>query len=419
MEAIPNSKIRENYIPIRASELVEVLAIQPHVSRTAGEQFRNFCRLLSASFHFQYHRELEQLKDAYAPIDPDAETCDLVEITAEMRERSAAAFFDKMVWLLQRANFRRLSPTEIHEAVGATSDFGLRIDLDFSIFERLEVYARGDGSTLRARRSWRNWMRRTEVEIPIHERLAVIFRAHHSERPGEKIDPDVVHLKLFKNIPKMDLDMLLPGTRIRMSMFDRAKIFVPTLGGLGFSLFKLAQGAVVLATAGVYGLLGLLGMVGGTVGYGFKSFIGYQRTLQKYQLNLTRSLYYQNLDNNAGVLFRLLDEAEEQECREAMLAYFFLWSQNCNSAGNALRGVPEPTKLPWTIERLDIAIEQFIRNTCGCDVDFEVGDALDKLKRLGIVTTSSQGVLTAVPIAAALAKLDGAWDNAFRYSAAG
>ena len=40
------------------------------------------------------------------------------------------------------------------------------------------------------------------------------------------------------------------------------------------------------------------------------------RGCRQYQLNLTQSLYYQNIDNNAGALFRLLNEAEEQEFRE-------------------------------------------------------------------------------------------------------
>src|SRR6185436_10749928 len=80
--------------------------------------------------------------------------------------------------------------------------------------------------------------------------------------------------------------------------------------------------ALLAAAAGVYGILTVLGV---TCGYGIRSFYGYLQTKQKYQLNLTESLYYQNLDNNAGVLSRLLDEAEEQENREAILAYFFLW----------------------------------------------------------------------------------------------
>ncbi len=55
-----------------------------------------------------------------------------------------------------------------------------------------------------------------------------------------------------------------------------------------------------------------------------RSFRGYLQTKERYQLSLTESLYYKNLDNNAGVLMRLIDEAEEQENREALLAYFFL-----------------------------------------------------------------------------------------------
>jgi hypothetical protein len=38
--------------------------------------------------------------------------------------------------------------------------------------------------------------------------------------------------------------------------------------------------------------------------------IGIPTTKQKYQLNVARNLYYQNLDNNLGALLRLIDEAE-------------------------------------------------------------------------------------------------------------
>jgi len=84
-------------------------------------------------------------------------------------------------------------------------------------------------------------------------------------------------------------------------------------------------------------------LAAGGIGYGYKSFYGYQQTRQRYHLTLTQSLYFQNLDNNAGVLFRLLDEAEEQECRESLLAYYFLWRR----AGDT----------GWPAERLEAAGE--------------------------------------------------------------
>ncbi|MDZ4821287.1 MAG: TMEM143 family protein [Planctomycetota bacterium] len=403
--AAPKAR-RENFIPIRVAQLVELLSERAELSQHESRQFAEFCRLITVTYHHAFHEELEQLKSAYAAVDPDSDTVSLNEPTAEELEVSSNQFFDRTMWLLERANFRRLSPTEIQEAVKSIGELGLRIELNFEVFARLEVYVRGDISQRRWKRSWKQWLRRVPTDIPAYERLAMVFRLQDHERLGAEANPRVIHLKLFKNVPKMDLEMLLPGAIIRMSLLDRIKIFVPTVSGLAISGWKLLQGALTLAATGVYGMLGLAGMLGGTVGYGVKSFIGYQRTIQKYQLNLTKRLYFQNLDNNAGVLFRLINEAEEQECREAILAYYFLrWRTD---------GVAKPS----TSCELDRTIEQFIRSQIGCDVDFEVSDALQKLQRLGLVDYHTAGSKTAgtwqaVSLDVAITRLSQRWSTAF------
>src|SRR4029079_7412673 len=176
-----------------------------------------------------------------------------------------------------------------------------------------------------------------------------------------------------------------------MSLLDRCKIVLPTLSGVSIAVWKIVQGAILVAAAGFYGSLASWGLIGGTVVYGVRSFYGYLNTKQKYQLNLTESLYYQNLDNNAGVLFRLLDEAEEQEAREAMLAYFFLW-----------RHAPAEG---WSAEQLDRHIENWLQVATARRIDFEVGDALSKLIRLGVAEVLSDGNLRVVPLARAIEKL--------------
>ena len=186
-----------------------------------------------------------------------------------------------------------------------------------------------------------------------------------------------------------------------MSLVDRAKIIMPTLTGVGMMIWKIINGALMVAAAGVSSGLMLLGMLGGTLGYGAKSVFGYLRTKEKYQHSLTKSLYFQNLDNNAGVLCRLLDEAEEQENREALLAYYFLW-QLAPAQG-------------WSSEELDRQIEIFLQEATGRAIDFEVGDALQKLIRLDIVQTLPNGYLRAIPIAQSLTRLDQAWDGFFEY----
>ena len=178
-----------------------------------------------------------------------------------------------------------------------------------------------------------------------------------------------------------------------MSLLDRCKILLPTISGLFVAGMKVVQGAVVAAAFGLYGILA----VAGFIGYGVRSFYGYLNTKQKYQLNLTESLYYQNLDNNAGVLFRLLDEAEEQEGREAMLAYYFLW-----------RHAPAEG---WSAEQLDRQIENWLHVATARRIDFEVGDALSKLIRLGVVDVLPDGNLKVVPLARAIERLQTAWSE--------
>lgn len=389
---------KENYIPVRKAELVELLASQAELPADERPDFREFCRLLESIYHHEYRAQLEALKNAYAPFDPDADT-QTPAVSAPAQAGQVDALFDKFVWLLERANFVRLSRADISAALGAASEWGLKLTIDFELFERLEVFARGDVVGRRERRRWRNLMRAEQVDVPIYQRLVIICRLREHPHLDARSSPHHVYIKTFKNIPKIDLDMLLPGSRIKMSLFDQGKIFLPTVSGLVITGWKLFQGAVVVAVAGFYGLLTYLGLMAGTLGYGVKSFFGYLRTQQKYQLNLTRSLYYQNLDNNAGVLFRLLDEAEEQECREAFLAYYFLWR----------RGGAEG----WTSEQLDREIEAFLLREAELNIDFEVGDALAKLRRLQLIEQTPDGRWRAAAIEQALSDLKRSWNRLF------
>lgn len=388
---------REHFIPLRKADLIARLAADSSLSAHEREQFLELCRRLEAAFHNEYHERLEELKDAYAPFDPDADTLAGRELTDGERDALTPPLFEKFVALLERANFRRLSRAELEEAVHAASDWGLNLHVDFSIFHELEVFARGDTASRRVRRRWRKLYRLESVDVPVFQRLVLIFRLLPHKRLESYNSTKTVYIKIFKNIPKLDLDMLLPGSRVRMSLIEQGKILFPTLTGVSLALYKIVKGALLVAYAGVYGLIALLGLVGGTLGYGVKSFFGYLRTKDKHQLNLTRSLYYQNLDNNAGVLFRLVDEAEEQELREAVLAYYLLWRE----AGDT----------GWTQEFLDDQAEAWLLGSTKMNVDFEVDDALAKLTRLGLVEPLPGNRLRAVSLESALAHLSSAWIN--------
>ena len=111
---------------------------------------------------------------------------------------------------------------------------------------------------------------------------------------------------------------------------------------------------------------------------------------------LTQNLYFKNLDNNAGVFHRLANDAEEEESKEAILAYYFLLVSS----------------EPLTRSKLDHEIERWFDSRWNCELDFEIDDALHKLLALGLVEKSGDSLI-AVSIEAGIRALDQRWDNYF------
>lgn len=395
----PDPNRREHFIPLRRVDLVDALCGE--LPAADARAFRRFDDLLAATFHFEYHRQLERLKDGYAAFDPDADTKRLTPTEPGRKDRLLEDLVVRFRLLLDRANFRRLSHADIEAAMRQASHWGVNLSVDFSLFDRLEVFYRGEGvQTRRTPRRWFGARRGIPIQVPIYRRLVVLIRLKDGREVPDGVDTNSVHIKVFKEIPKLDLEMLLPGTRVSMSLLDRLKLGFSLSTGIGMTGYKLA-GPVIGLFAGATSTSALLGIIGGTAGYCVRSFYGYHQTKQKYMLTLAQSLYFLNLDNNAGVLFRLLDEAEEQECRESLLSYWLLLHR-APAAG-------------WTLPELDAAAEGWLGRRFGLDVDFEADDAVAKLARLGIATAGADGRLRAAGIDDALRTLDRTWDQQFAY----
>jgi hypothetical protein len=365
--------------------------------------------LVTATYHFEYNQRLEELKAAYAPFDPDADTRPLVKLTSEEKQQRLNDLLRDFAWLLERANFKHLSREDIEPTLEQASAWGIHMEVDFRSFEHLAIFARGDVMQKRTQRRLLNFYRLEETHVPVYQRLVLILKLRRNRRLPHNVDTESVYLKVFKDIPKLDIKMLLPSARVRLNYLDQGKIGLPLLSGLGLALWNIITAGINIITdlfaailgAGGNPTLALWGLATGAAGYGYKSYYGYQQTKQRYHLNLTQSLYFQNLDSNAGVLFRLLDEAEEQECREAILAYFFLW-RYAGAKG-------------WTSGDLDDYVELYLERYANLKVDFEIGDAINKLEKLRIVEKSDDRY-RAVPIAKALETLDWTWDNYFKYN---
>ncbi len=321
----------------------------------------------------------------------------------EERQEKLDRTFDSFVRLMERANFKRMTWKDVEAAMaGGASDWGINMEVDRNLFERLEIFQRGDVIGTRTRRRMSGLWRLEEVKVPIYRRLVFMVKLRPHKRLPAHVDTSSIYLKAFKDVPKLDLEMLLPGARMETPKFQRLKMGGSLLSGLAFLLWKIWAELLELVDKFVLGQGGLIwAPIAALFGYGYKQYYGYSTMRQTYHLLLAESLYYQNLDNNAGVLTRLLDEAEEQECREVLLGYYFLW-----------RYAPPQG---WLAEQLDDYIELYLEGAAKLKVDFEIGDALEKLERLKLVR-EGRDQYRAVPLAKALEMLDWTWDNYFKFN---
>ena len=135
----------------------------------------------------------------------------------------------------------------------------------------------------------------------------------------------------------------------------------------------------------------------------FKQWNSYKNRKIKFMKTLGDSLYFKNLDNNAGVFYHIIADAEEEEFKEALLGYTFLLKSEEGLSARAL----------------DHRIEAWFQETFEVPLDFEVEDALGKLERLNLCEVIGRDdtgtpLWEAVALPEACERLDRQWDNFFR-----
>jgi hypothetical protein len=379
-----------HFIPVHTAELIELLAGDRTLPEEAGPQVRRLGELLLDVYHAHYRHRQVALKNAYAPFDPDSDATPLIALSAAEKQNRLNGLFRDLSWLLGRANFRHLTREEIEPMLHSASDWGINMDVDFSAFEHAALFVRGDSYQVRTLRSWRTLYQEATVEVPIFRRLVIALKLRQHWRLGPGVDTEHVFLKIFKDIPRSDVDMLLPGARVKLRLLDRGKLGFGMLSGVGTVLFRMHEELGRLFTGALLHGNTAWGLGAGLLGYAYKSYYDYQATRQAYHLSLTQSLYFQNLDSNAGVLTRLFDEAEEQETRGTLLAYYCLWRYG----GSA--GLPE--------DELETAMELYLDRYGEVTHVCDPGEPLARLKRLELVEGGSDR-FRAVPVENALQRL--------------
>lgn len=397
------------FIPYRKHDIVEMCLADKQL-QGREEEFRHLYNMLGSIFHFEFHQITESLKDAYAPIDPDSDTRDY-ENAQQLTELN---FVDLLNGLLEKANYERVSENDLNQALNESSLFKIRLHVSFDDFSEVLLFCRGQSTRQETITSMMGLVSNT-IEFTNYDRVVVYIRFKDDYEQEKNslpfCKPGATLLKLFQNVPRADLEMLFPNTSVRMRTVDKLLIGIPALvsGGvvlttklgaslilvgslLGFWLGLSSQPVELNKTA----LMALLAGLVALGGYLWKQFNNFKNRKLRFMQTLTQNLYFKNLDNNAGVFHRLANDAEEEECKEAILAYYFLLT----------------SEKPLTKTELDRKIEAWFSNQWHCEIDFEIDDALNKLVTLELVN-NFEDKLTALPIEVAIKKLDKRWDDYF------
>jgi hypothetical protein len=408
----------EHFIPFRRTDIVSMCADElPAAER---ESFRSFAAMLASLLHHRFHARIEALKDAYHPFNPEADTRPVTPLDTKERPAAQERLERELAALARAANFTPIDSGDLDRAFREHSLLKVRLEADRGAVGKIILFRRGESTRTRNVPIW--WgLRRKAVTFTNYARVLVYATFREAEglseseierlpyRPGSTI------IKLFQNVPRDDLEMVLPNVKIRMRRIDKLLIGIPALiSGIVVIVTKLlASGWLLLLLLAfwlglreepvVLNKTGLLSVAIGLIA--FAAYVVRQVTNFKnrkilFMKALSENLYFRNLDNDAGVFHHLLDAAEESEVTEVLLAYHFLRTADGTHGG---RDVAE----------LDRRIEEWFAQRWDTQVDFEVEDGLRKLRDLALVTDESGGKLRAIPLDEAKEHLNRVWDDLF------
>ncbi len=405
---------REQYIPFDKEFLLEQQIAENTLDHKNNEDLKKLFEILEHYFHYEAFNLTQQLKRNYAAFDPDRIPRERNKYTGKSELQ---IFKETLLEVLKRANYSRVEQSTLDAALNDSDLIGLQLAIDFNDFKEHYLYVRGQHTSKETVSKLFFWKK--EIDIESYDSVMVYLHYNDAEHFQKKkidlktlpFDPGCIVLKVFKRVPKNDLETIFPNAIPKMSLTDKLLLWVPGVGG-GVSLLSAKVIPALVASYAAYkagesfklddvntglmqGLvaLGLLGV------YLFRQYSGYVNKKIKFSKMLSDSLYFKNLGNNSGVFNSILDSSEEEELKETILAYAFL-----NKSKHAL-----------TAEELDHEIESWFKDTLKTDIDFDVHEALIKLKNIGI-GSETNGKWEVLTLEKSRAKVDELWDNIFEYN---
>lgn len=405
---------REHYIPFNKEFLLEQQITSFAKDQKKVDDFRKLFDIIEHYYHYEAFNLNRNLKQNYALFDPDLS---LKERESFIGKSDFSVLKRNLLTVLNQGNYTRVDQETLDKAFQDSDLIGLKLSIDFNAFQDFELYVRGHHKSKEKVKKYFFWKK--EIEIEYYDRVLIYLHYNDTHFLKEKkvklgkmpIEPGSVVLKIFKRVPKNDIETIFPNAIPRMSTTDKLLLWVPGIfGGVSLLSAKVIPALITMYDAYQTGetidLLnsktslnqGLIAL-GILSAYCFRQYNNFINKKIKYSKILSDSLYFKNLGNNSGAFYSLLNSSEEEVLKETILAYSFLYKSD----------------KPLTADELDSQIESWFETKLNTELDFNVKDALLKLKNIGL-GVESNGKWQVIALEDALIKIDELWDNVFDYN---
>lgn len=413
--------VESAFIPVSRDDVIRELASEKLWSNP-NEQSAvvSVLRLIGMLRQHQSAETLNWLSELYDPFNPDDETVNLVKASEMERLEKRRIFNAKMKELVTSANFHEISSGEMDDIFEKASPDGVHVEVNFEEYELCLMFYRGEATVQKQKRDIKKlFMKHMTFEVDLYERLfvAIKFKTEEQriaelkqqgldEKAAQKklrkmrrmlppsFSSDHIYVKIFKNIPKYDVEMLFPNLKVKMKYRDKLQLGGSALFGTVTWAVGTASKLLVAVALSPLVLAGAL--VTGVGGIMYAQIRNIFITRDRYRMQLAQSLYFQNIANNQAALALMVDEAEEEDVKEEALLYVHLCQTPIHES---------------QLENLRIRINAFLFKNFETDINFDIEDALDRLMARGLVRRSSSGELWVMPPAEAVPFLQTAWSR--------
>ncbi|XP_062008911.1 uncharacterized protein LOC133725605 isoform X1 [Rosa rugosa] len=231
-----------------------------------------------------------------------------------------------------------------------------------------------------------------------YQELILLYTKEGDDRSTEdNASVPSLQLKIYEKIPIPDLPVIFPHKKLSFRIIDTVRLDIASTLALSAYFINYKFVNVLSSPSAIY--LDVVA-ISALVIYISRVVLGYKQTWDRYQLLVNKTLYEKTLASGFGSVHFLLDASEQQQYKEAILAYAILLKAKEGKLTS--RGSVGDT------------CERFMYDVFKLKVEMPVDKAIATLLRLGLAAeTSIDGRITlqAIPCSSAYDSLKQRWNS--------